>query len=169
MWKLSIPWWECVARALIIYVFLMVLLRLTGKRQVGQLAPFDLVLLLVLSNAVQNAMNGGDNSLISGLILAGVLVVLSYLFEVATYRSKTVERFVQGRPTLLIHQGKLLTKHLEHELLSPHELRAILRHQGIHELHDVDQAILESDGFVSVVRKSELAEHPQPTSAGTVG
>src|SRR6266403_618404 len=72
MWQLSIPWWELILRVVIIYAFLLVLLRLSGKRQVGQLAPFDLVLLLVLSNSVQNAMNGGDNSLLAGLISAGV-------------------------------------------------------------------------------------------------
>ena len=72
MWQLEIPWWSLVLRAFIIYAFLLVLLRLTGKRQVGQLSPFDLVLLLVLSNAVQNAMNGGDNSVTAGIILASV-------------------------------------------------------------------------------------------------
>ena len=74
MWSLSLPWWEFVLRALIVYAFLMVLLRLTGKRQVGQLAPFDLVLLLVLSNAVQNSMNGGDNTVTAGIILSATLV-----------------------------------------------------------------------------------------------
>ena len=75
MWKTSLPWWEFIFRGLIVYVFLLVILRITGKRQVGQLAPFDLVLLLVLSNAVQNSMNGGDNSVTGGLIAATTLVL----------------------------------------------------------------------------------------------
>src|SRR6195256_5054503 len=79
MWTLAIPWWELVARAVLVYVFLLVLLRLTGKRQVGQLAPFDLVLLLILSNAVQNAMNGGDNSITGGVISATTLIAANGL------------------------------------------------------------------------------------------
>src|SRR6266571_7205574 len=99
MWNISLPhWWEFVLRAAIVYVFLIVILRLTGKRQVGQLAPFDLVLLLVLSNAVQNSMNGGDNSLIGGLISAATLVFLNYLIGQLTYRSKRLEAIIEGRP-----------------------------------------------------------------------
>src|SRR5437660_2529081 len=98
MWELSIPWWELTARALLVYLFLLVLLRLTGKRQVGQLAPFDLVLLLILSNAVQNAMNGGDNSYLAGVILAATLVGLNGLVGYATFRSKWLEGLVEGRP-----------------------------------------------------------------------
>ncbi len=79
MWRMSLPWWEFILRGLIIYVFLIVLLRLTGKRQVGQMAPFDLVLLLVLSNAVQNAMNGGDNSILGGIVSAVTLVAANWL------------------------------------------------------------------------------------------
>ena len=86
MWNLAIPWWELIVRSAVVYGFLLILLRLTGKRQVGQLAPFDLVLLLVLSNAVQNSMNGGDNSLIGGLISAFVLVGLNYVIGVVTFR-----------------------------------------------------------------------------------
>src|SRR5258706_210858 len=78
MWNLSLPWWEFIVRAVIVYVFLLVILRVTGKRQTGQLAPFDLVLLLVLSNAVQNAMNGGDNSVLGGIISAATLIALHY-------------------------------------------------------------------------------------------
>ena len=75
MWNLSVPWWEFVLRGVVVYLFLLVFLRLTGKRQTGQYAPFDLVLLLILSNAVQNSMNAGDNSLIGGLISAITLIV----------------------------------------------------------------------------------------------
>src|SRR4051794_25468826 len=107
MWKLALPWWELVLRSSVVYGFLLVLLRLTGKRQVGQLAPFDLVLLLVLSNAVQNSMNGGDNSLIGGLISAFVLVGLNHAIGLATFRSKRLEGLIEGRPQLLVHNGRL--------------------------------------------------------------
>src|SRR5713101_6577447 len=107
MWNLAVPWWELILRSMVVYGFLIILLGLTGKRQVGQLAPFDLVLLLVLSNAVQNAMNGGDNSLIGGLISACVLVAINYTVGFATYRSKRAEALIEGRPQVLIHNGKL--------------------------------------------------------------
>src|SRR5678810_487478 len=98
MWHIAVPWWELIVRSVIVYIFLLVLLRLTGKRQIGQLAPFDLVLLLVLSNAVQNSMNAGDNSLVGGLIAASTLVAFNMLVGVATYRSKALEALVEGRP-----------------------------------------------------------------------
>src|SRR6058998_3441130 len=97
MWQLSIPWWELILRVVIIYAFLLVLIRFSGKRQVGQLAPFDLVLLLVLSNAVQNAMNGGDNSVLAGLISAGALVLVNYLVGLATYKSKRLAALVSRK------------------------------------------------------------------------
>src|SRR6267154_362279 len=108
MWNTSINWWEFVLRGLIIYVFLIILLRLTGKRQIGQMSPFDLVLLLVLSNAVQNSMNGGDNSVLGGMILAGTLVACNGLVSYITYRNKAAERMVDGEPSVLIFEGDLI-------------------------------------------------------------
>src|ERR1051326_7464926 len=100
MFTLAIPWWEFLVRGIVVYVFLIVLLRITGKRQVGQLAPFDLVLLLVLSNAVQNSMNGGDNSLLGGLISATTLVGVNYLVGYLTFKSKRAETLIEGRPVI---------------------------------------------------------------------
>src|SRR5689334_24640460 len=102
MWNLSVPIWELVVRSVVVYAFLLVILRLTGKRQIGQLAPFDLVLLLVLSNAVQNSMNGGDNSLIGGLVSAATLIAINYGIGYATFRSKALEGLIEGRPQLII-------------------------------------------------------------------
>src|ERR1700731_198935 len=124
MWNMSLVWWEFVLRGIIIYVFLIVLLRLTGKRQVGQLSPFDLVLLLVLSNAVQNAMNAGDNSVTGGLIAASTLVTLNYLVGLATFKSKALEALIEGRPEVLIHNGRLYQKVLNDAHLTHHELNA---------------------------------------------
>src|SRR6266571_4261435 len=160
MWTISLPhWWEFVARAAIVYAFLLVILRLTGKRQVGQLAPFDLVLLLVLSNAVQNAMNGGDNSVLAGLISAGALVLVNYLVGFATYKSKRLEALVEGRPEVLIHNGKLFTEVMEREKLTHHELNAALRAAGCACIEEVHFAILENNGVISVQpRKERSAE-----------
>src|ERR1700759_308115 len=105
MFNMSIPWWEFLVRGAVVYGFLLVLLRITGKRQVGQLAPFDLVLLLVLSNAVQNAMNGGDNTITGGMISAFTLLNLNYIVGFLTYCSKTLEGIIEGRPIVLIHNG----------------------------------------------------------------
>src|SRR6266852_6239262 len=114
MWEIGLPhWWEFLVRAIVVYGFLLILLRLTGKRQVGQLAPFDLVLLLVLSNAVQNSMNGGDNSLVGGLVTATTLVGINWLVSLATYKNKKLETLIEGRPELLIHNGRLFPEVME--------------------------------------------------------
>ena len=155
MWNMSLVWWEFVLRGIIIYVFLIVLLRLTGKRQVGQLAPFDLVLLLVLSNAVQNAMNGGDNSVIGGMISAVTLVGVNWIVGVLTYRSKKLEALVEGRPDVLIRDGKLFQKTLEKAKLTRHELMSALREAGCANVEDVRAALLENDGSISVIPKSK--------------
>src|SRR5881409_3368590 len=99
MWNLLVPWWELVFRGAIVYAFLLVILRLTGKRQVGQLAPFDLVLLLMLSNTLQNAMTGGDNSVTGGMISAATLIAANGLVGRLTHKNKTMERLIEGRPS----------------------------------------------------------------------
>src|SRR2546423_13246247 len=108
MWQLSVSWWELILRVVIIYSFLLVILRLSGKRKVGQLAPFDLVLLLVLSNAVQNAMNGGDNSYTAGVISATTLVACNWLIGRLTAKSKWLEGLIEGRPQILVRDGHIL-------------------------------------------------------------
>ena len=159
MWQLhEVKWWEFIVRASVVYLVVMALLRLAGKRQVGQMGMAQLVALLLISNAVQNAMNGNDSSITGGIILASVIVAWSFLFEVLTSRSKKLENLIQGHPTLLIRDGKLLRKNLDREHISPSELRAILRKQGIHCSDDIDYAILESDGYVSVRKKDERKE-----------
>lgn len=152
---MSIAWWEFVLRGIIIYVFLIALLRLTGKRQIGQMAPFDLVLLLVLSNAVQNSMNGGDNSVVGGMISAVTLVGLNWLIGILTFRSKTAEALIEGRPELLIHNGRLFEKALVKSKLTRHELMSALREAGCDSLEDVRCAMLENDGNISVIPRNK--------------
>ena len=150
----DIDWTELVARGALTYFFLLIILRLTGKRQVGQLAPFDLVLLLILSNAVQNAMNGGDNSVTAGVLLSVTLVGLNGLVSQATYRSKWLEALVEGRPKVLIHNGRLYDDVLRAQRLTHHELMAALRRGGCCDVAAVHVAILENNGQISVVPKS---------------
>ena len=150
MWKLSLPWWEFIERAVVVYIFLLVILRITGKRQVGQLAPFDLVLLLVLSNALQNSMNGGDNTVTGGIISAVTLIGLNWLLGYATFRSKKIGRFVEGRPQVIVHNGHVYRDIMQSERLTQDELDAAIRLAGCASIHDVHFAILENNGQISV-------------------
>ena len=162
MWTLALPWWHFIIRGIIVYVFLILLLRLTGKRQVGQLAPFDLVLLLVLSNAVQNSMNGGDNSVLGGLISATTLVGVNYLVGFLTFRSKRMEALIEGRPMVLIHNGKLFEDVMARAQLTHHELDSALRQAGCDCVAQVHFAILENNGSISVTSR---AQSPDATPA----
>jgi uncharacterized membrane protein YcaP (DUF421 family) len=166
MLQLAIPWWEFLLRGVVVYLFLIVLLRLTGKRQVGQLAPFDLVLLLVLSNAVQNSMNGGDNSLVGGLISATTLVTANWLVSLATFRSKRLAAAIEGRPQLLVHNGHLYAEVLDRAKLTRHELNSALRQAGCTCVEDVHTAVLENNGTISVTprERKHAVEAPQATS-----
>ena len=153
MFNLSVPWWDLVLRSAIVFASLLLLLRLTGKRQVGQLAPNDLVLLLILSNAVQNSMNAGDNSLIGGLISAVTLVLLNYLVNLWVLKSKKAERLVDGRPQILVRSGVLLKGVLSEAGITRAELNGALRQNGCPHLRDVHIAILETNGSISVLKK----------------
>jgi uncharacterized membrane protein YcaP (DUF421 family) len=166
MWNIAIPVWELILRGAVVYVFLLVLLRLTGKRQVGQLAPFDLVLLLVLSNAVQNSMNGGDNSLVGGLISAATLVALNFLVGFATFRSKKLEAIIEGRPQVIIHNGRLFQDVMTQNKLTHHELHAALRQAGCGCVDDVHSALLENNGTISVVPRRSVEGGGAPAGAG---
>ena len=150
MWNMAIPWWEFIVRGLIVYVFLIGLLRLTGRRQIGQLAPFDLVLLLVLSNAVQNAMNGGDSSVIGGLISATTLVAVNWLVSYATFRNKRLARAIEGRPQVIVHNGHVYRDVMQREQLTQSELDAALRGAGCACVDDVHFAVLENNGQITV-------------------
>ncbi|HEX7418507.1 MAG TPA: YetF domain-containing protein [Thermoanaerobaculia bacterium] len=154
MWNLALPWWEFVVRGVIVYAFLILILRITGKRQVGQLAPFDLVLLLVLSNAVQNSMNGGDNSVTGGLISATTLIAVNYSVGLLTFKSKRMEEIIEGRPIVLIHNGKLFEDVMAKAQLTHHELNSALRQAGCDCVAEVHCAILENNGAITVTQRA---------------
>lgn len=151
MLELAVPWWEFVFRGVVVYLFLLVFLRLTGRRQTAQYAPFDLILLLILSNAVQNAMNAGDNSLLGGLILATTLLLCHLLLSRLGYYFPRLSRVIDGKAQVLIDQGQLDTRLLHQELITREDLDAALRAGGCLHLHEVERATLETDGHITIV------------------
>ncbi len=160
MFDLTVTPFALAIRAIVVYAALLLLLRIGGKRQVGQLAPFDLVLLLVISNAVQNSMNGGDNSLVGGLISAGVLVVVHFAVSMATLRSRRIERMLDGEPEVLIRNGTLYPKVLKRAQLTQHELLAALRQHGCSRVQDAELVILEVNGAISVLPQKTADAKP---------
>jgi len=153
MWALTVPFWELVIRGILVYLFLVIVLRISGKRQIGQLAPIDLILLLVLSNSVQNAMNGGDNSFIGGVISAITLVGTHYLVAFLSFKFKCFEWLVDGSPTTLISDGVLNQKAMDSEFLTIKELESAMRANGIEDISKVKKAVLENDGNISIIVK----------------
>jgi uncharacterized membrane protein YcaP (DUF421 family) len=158
LWKTAQPWWEFGVRALLVYGFLFLVLRLTGKRQVGQLSTFDLVLLLVLSNAVQNSMNAGDNSVTAGFVLVLSLVGVNALMGYLSFRNKKLELLIEGKPQLLVHNGVVDERMAAREKISHHELMAAVRQAGFSQLSDVHVAILENTGRISVIGKQPASQ-----------
>lgn len=156
LFHLSIGPLELVIRAGAIYLFVLLLLRISGKRQLGQMSATEFVALLLISNAVQNSMNGGDNSLLGGLILAAVLIFLSWAISVLTFRHAQFRAVFEGVPTLVVRKGKLIESHMAQERLSLAELKMLLRKQGVHSLEEIDSAILESDGSLSITHVRDL-------------
>jgi uncharacterized membrane protein YcaP (DUF421 family) len=154
MFNMAVSWWELIIRSAVVYAALIFFLRVTGKRQIGQLAPFDLVLLLVLSNAVQNSMNGGDTSLAGGLISAITLIALNYLLGYATFKSRRVEIIVEGSPLIIVHKGHVFEDVLARAQITHHELDAALRQNGFVCVDDVQTAILENNGAITVIPRS---------------
>ncbi|MDQ2889435.1 MAG: DUF421 domain-containing protein [Gemmatimonadota bacterium] len=140
---------EKVVRSVIVYGFLIVLLRIAGKRTLGQLTSFDLVVLLLLSNTVQNAIIGNDNSLVGGLLGAVVLIAVNYLVVRALYLHKRVDRAIEGSTSILMHHGRFLEQNMKRQLITHAELQAAARRQGINRLADVRAARLETGGAVT--------------------
>jgi uncharacterized membrane protein YcaP (DUF421 family) len=160
MFVLGAPVAEKVLRALIVYCFLVVALRLAGKRELAQLNPFDLVVLLTLSNTVQNAIIGNDNSVLGGLIGATTLLAANYLVVRFLFRHERLERLVEGEPSVLIERGRVRADRLEKEVITRAELEEAAHKQGFASLEAVDRAVLESGGAITFV-----ARRPAPEEA----
>lgn len=158
LWRPETPVIALMVRSVVVYVFLMIALRIAGRRELGQMTTFDLVLLLVLANAVQNSINAGDNSLGGGLISAMTLLVINFAVGEATYRWRWFERIVQGRPLPLVRNGKLVIRNLQRERVTLEELRSALRKQNIDCVSRCKHAVLESDGTLTAVR-DDVTQH----------
>lgn len=153
LFQLSAPWWHFVLRACAIYVLVMVLVRVSGKRAVGQFTPFDLVLLILIGNAVQNGINGGDNSLTGAAIMASTLIALNYLVALLTARFRGIEKIVEGEPVVLARHGQVFAQVLRRELVSHDDFQEALRLNNIDDVAEVEIALLETNGRISVVSK----------------
>jgi len=151
VFHLNVDAWEIAARTGLIYAALLVGLRLAGKRQIGQMTPFDLVVILLIANAVQNAMVGPDTSLTGGLVAAGVLIVGNYGVAFARERVPFFRRAVEGTPTLLIHDGQFVEENLRREGIDSDEVLMAIREHGVADLAAVKTAVLEVDGSISIV------------------
>jgi uncharacterized membrane protein YcaP (DUF421 family) len=147
---------EILLRTAVIYTVVLAGVRLSGKREVGQMTPFDLTLLLLLSNAVQNAMTGPDTSLIGGVVAAATLLVLNYFVAEFSGVNRRFRKFVQGQPSLLVHDGTVIESHMAKEHVSMDELERALREHGIATCHDVALAVLEVDGSISCLKYDDL-------------
>src|SRR3989454_11138516 len=127
---------EIAARTAVIYGVVLIGVRISGKREVGQMTPFDLTLLLLISNAVQNAMTGPDTSLLGGVIAASTLLLLNYLIAEVSGGNRRFRKFVQGQPSLLVHDGQIIAAHMAKEHVSMDELQRALREHGISRYQD---------------------------------
>jgi uncharacterized membrane protein YcaP (DUF421 family) len=157
MWKdmfvLALPIAEKILRPICVYAFLVVGLRLSGKRELVQLNPFDLVVLLTLSNTVQNAIIGDDNSVTGGIIGATSLLIVNYLVVRFLYKHRSLDQLVEGKADILIEGGKVYTQRLKKELITMAQLEAAARKQGFESLSEVDQCVLEPGGTISFIGK----------------
>ena len=144
-------------RTCVVYLLVLTGVRLSGKREVGQMTPFDLTLLLLLSNAVQNAMTGPDTSLLGGAVAATVLLVLNYLIANLAGANRRFRKFVQGQPSMLIHDGQIIESHMAKEHVSMDELECALREHGIASYHQVAIGVLEIDGSMSFLKYDDIS------------
>jgi uncharacterized membrane protein YcaP (DUF421 family) len=158
MFVMGLPLLEKILRPIIVYMFLVVSLRLSGKRELVQLNPFDLVVLLTLSNTVQNAIIGEDNSVIGGLIGAASLLVTNYLVVRFLYGHSKLDQLVEGRADVLVENGKVKIQHLKQELITMPQLEAAARKQGFSSLSEVEQCILEPGGTLTFLGKKPASE-----------
>jgi uncharacterized membrane protein YcaP (DUF421 family) len=152
---------EIALRTGVIYLLVLIGIRLSGKREVGQMTPFDLVLLLLLSNSVQNAMTGPDTSLAGGAVAATVLLILNYLVAEFSGVNRRFRKFIQGQPSLLVHDGQVIEAHLAKEHVSMDELERALREHGLGNYKEAALAVLEVDGSISVLKYEDIQPSAQ--------
>jgi uncharacterized membrane protein YcaP (DUF421 family) len=158
MFVLGVPLAEKILRPIFVYAFLVISLRLSGKRELVQLNPFDLVVLLTLSNTVQNAIIGDDNTVSGGIIGATSLLIVNYLVVRFLYGHKKLDQLVEGRADVLIENGEVSVERLKKELISHAQLEAAARKQGFESLDEVQRCILEPGGTLTFVGKKPASD-----------
>ena len=147
---------QILLRTAAIYLLVLIGVRLSGKREVGQMTPFDLTLLLLLSNSVQNAMTGPDTSLLGGAVAACTLLLLNYVLADLSGLNRRFRKLIQGQPSLLVHDGQIIQSHMAKEHVSMDELHRALREHGISSVDQVALSVLEVDGSISCVKYDEI-------------
>ena len=158
---LDVPILEKIIRAILVYAFLIIGMRLAGKRELAQLNPFDLVVLLTLSNTVQNAIIGNDNSVSGGLIGASTLLIINYLVVRFLFHHDRIDRIIEGEADVLIDHGQIREDHLKRELLTKHELEIAAHRQGFGDLQQIDQASIEPGGGIFFAAKKPTPDEAQ--------
>jgi uncharacterized membrane protein YcaP (DUF421 family) len=156
---------QVAARTAVVYAFLILVLRLSGKREVGQMSILELIVILLISDAVQNSMVGENTTLWGGLVAVLTLLGLDYGLKLLTIRSRRVRRAIEGEPRLLVRDGRLLTKALREEKVEAEEVRAAVRAQGLARIEDVRLAVLETDGSISVIPLADAEDAERERSA----
>ena len=159
MFSFAIPAWQIVLRTAVVYLIVLAGMRLAGKREMGQMTTFDLVLLLLIANAVQNAMVGPDTSLVGGLLAAVALLALNALVARLRLRWPRLRQAIEGSPTLLVLHGRVIEDHMRREGLDLDTLQAACREHGIADVSKVEMAVLEIDGSISIVPTDEHTKH----------
>ena len=155
LFELAMPWWEFVLRATVVYFVVLAMVRLSGKRTVGQFTPFDLLVVVLLGTAVQNSLIGEDVSLLGGLILAGTLIALNWLVGFATSRSRTLDRLAEGTPVLVGRDGQLFESAMRRENLSRQDIEEALRDNGLADVSGAAMITLEVDGTITVIPRKK--------------
>lgn len=154
MFDLSLPWWEFIVRGSVVYLVLLVMVRVTGKRTVGQFTPFDLIVVMLLSEAVSSSLNGGDESLPGGLIAAATLVALDVVIALVTSRSQKADAVLQGSPVLVGRDGVIYEEVLKRQRVPRSDLEKALRGADC-DIEDMRMAILEADGNINIMKKQD--------------
>ena len=155
LFALAMPWWEFMLRAVVVYAVVLGMVRLSGKRALGQITPFDVLLIVLLGNAVQNALLGQDTSVAGGLLLAVTLISLNWLVGFASARSERLETIVEGSPVLLAREGQVYRAVLRRELISRADFDKALREAGCLDIGQIKLAVLETNGHITVVMQPQ--------------
>jgi uncharacterized membrane protein YcaP (DUF421 family) len=151
LFELAMPWWEFVLRAVVVYVAILVMVRMAGKRTVGQFTPFDMILLVLLGTAVQNSLIGEDVSLLGGLLLAATLMTLNYAVGWISARSPRADRLIEGVPVVLAQNGHRFDGVLRQQLVSPADFDVAMRQSGCEDIAEVRLALLETSGQITII------------------